>query len=116
MSGQIKIKREYQHEKNKKGIIGIFIWMSIFVSWGSATNSYATTNLTVTDFTGLQSAFTTANANTTEDYVVTINGTIQMTTPLSLTKAKLTLSGNGTILRPAQLFLQYSFYSEFPSL
>ena len=65
---------------------------------GSATNSYATTNLTVTDFAGLQSAFTTANANTTEDYVVTINGTIQMTTPLSLTKAKLTLSGNGTIL------------------
>ena len=64
---------------------------------GSATNSYATTNLTVTDFTGLQSAFTTANANTAEDYVVTINGTIQATAPLTLTNAKMTLAGSGTI-------------------
>ena len=45
----------------------------------------------------MQSAFTTANANTTEDYVVTVNDTIQATAPLTLAGAKMTLAGNGTI-------------------
>ena len=85
-------------KRTKKVLLASLFGCLFLCLGGSATNAYATTNLTVTDFAGLQSAFTTANANTAEDYVVTINGTIQATAPLTLTSAKMTLTGTGTIL------------------
>ena len=85
-------------KRTKKVLLASLFGCLFLCLGGNATNSYATTNLTVTDFAGLQSAFTTANANTAEDYVVTINGTIQATAPLTLTSAKMTLTGTGTIL------------------
>ena len=85
-------------KRTKKVLLASLFGCLFFGLGGTATNSYATTNLTVTDFAGLQNAFTTANANTAEDYVVTVNDTIQATAPLALDSAKMTLTGNGTIL------------------
>ena len=85
-------------KRTKKVLLASLFGCLFLCLGGSATKSYATTNLTVTDFAGLQNAFTTANANTAEDYVVTVNDTIQATAPLALDSAKMTLTGNGTIL------------------